>query len=109
MSEENKTVVRQIEEAWDANQLDKLDQYFAPNFHQHSRPPGTPDTLENAKAMHKMSMAAFPDRRTTVEDMVAEGDNVAVRVRMQGSNKGGFPPFGVPANDNKVDIEWISI
>jgi predicted ester cyclase len=109
MSEENKAVVRQIEEAWNANALDKLDQYFAPNFHQNSRPPGAPDTLEGAKAVHGMTMAAFPDRRTTIEDMVAEGDKVAVRVRMQGTNTGGMPWFGVPANDKPVDIEWISI
>ncbi len=39
MSEANKNIVRQIEEAWNANELDKLDAFFAPNFAQHSGPP----------------------------------------------------------------------
>jgi predicted ester cyclase len=58
---------------------------------------------------HKMSMQAMPDRKTTIEDIVAEGDQVVVRMRMTGTNKGGFSWFNVPANDKPVDIEWISI
>ena len=41
--------------------------------------------------------------------MIAEDDKVAVRVRITGTNTGGFPWLGIPANGNKVDIEWISI
>jgi predicted ester cyclase len=105
----NKTVVRQIEEAWNANQLDKLDGLFVPGFVQHSAVPGLPATLENAKQMHQMSMQAMPDRKTEIMEMVAEGDRVVVRMRITGTNTGGFPWLGVPANGNQVDVEWISI
>ena len=57
---------------------------------------------------HQASMQAFPDRRTTIEDMIAEGDRVVVRMRMTGTNTGGLPWFGVPANGKKVDVQWIS-
>jgi len=109
MSEANKNVVRQIEEAWDANQLDKLDPLFAPEFKQWSGFPGMPPTMESAKQAHMMAMQAMPNRKTEIQEMVAEGDKVTVRIRMTGTNTGGFPMLGVPANGNKVDIEWISI
>jgi len=109
VSEANKSVVRQIEEAWNANQLDRLDALFAPGFDQHASVPGRPATLENAKQMHQMSVQAMPDRKTEIMEMIAEDDKVAVRVRITGTNTGGFPWLGVPANGNKVDVEWISI
>ena len=109
MSEANKDVVSQIEQAWDANQLDKLDALFAPGFIQHAAVAGLPATLDNAKQMHQMSMQAMPDRKAQVLETIAEGDKVAVRVRLTGTNTGGFAWIGVPANGNKVDIEWISI
>jgi steroid delta-isomerase-like uncharacterized protein len=109
MSDANKQVVRQVEEAWNSNQLDKLDALFAPGFVQHSGVPGRPPTLDEAKQMHQMAMQALPDRRTEIMEMIAEDDKVAVRVRVTGTNAGGFPWLGVPANGNKIEIEWISI
>jgi|SRR5918996_3052018 predicted ester cyclase len=105
MSEQNKAVVRQVEEAWNADNLDALDDLFAPDFVTHAGGPG----LEPGKNMHQLSKGAFPDRRTTIEEMVAEGDKVAVRLHMTGTNTGGLPWLGVPANNNKADVEWISI
>ena len=55
------------------------------------------------------AIQALPDRKTEIQEMVAEDDRVAVRIRMTGTNTGGFPFLNVPANGNKVDIEWISI
>ena len=104
----NAEVVRQIEAAWDSNQLDKLDALFAPNFTQNAAAI-TPASLEGAKQTHGMSMQAMPDRKTEVLETIAEGDKVAVRVRLTGTNTGGFSWLGIPANGNKVDVEWISI
>jgi len=56
-----------------------------------------------------MTMQAFSDRKTAVQDIIAEGDQVAVRVRMTGTNSGGMPWLNIPANGRPVDIEWISI
>jgi predicted ester cyclase len=109
MSEENKNIVRAIERAWNSDSTDSLPQYFAANFHQHNGVPGMPDSLESALAAHGMSKQAFPDRQTSIEDIVAEGDDVVVRMRMTGTNKGGLPWFGIPANDAPVNVEWIGI
>jgi steroid delta-isomerase-like uncharacterized protein len=109
VSEANKHVIRQIEEAWDSNELDKLDALFAPNFAQHSPFPGVTPTMETAKEAHRAAMAAMPDRKAEIMEMLADDDKVAVRMRVTGTNTGGFPAFGIPANGNKADVEWISI
>ena len=41
--------------------------------------------------------------------MFGESDQVVARIRMTGTNTGGLPWFGIPANDAKVDLEWVQI
>jgi predicted ester cyclase len=106
MSQENAAVVRAIEEAWDNGKLDELDQYFAEGFdNARSATPGLPTGLLGAKMSHQGVMKSFPDRRAEILDLIAEGDRVVVRIRVTGTNQGGFPPFGVPANGKPIDIE----
>jgi predicted ester cyclase len=107
--EENKVIVQQVEQAWNTGDLDVLDNLFAPNFIAHNAIPGMPPGLEGAKMAHMGSVQALPDRRTTIEDMFAEREYVVARVRMTGTNQGGFPWLSIPANGNKVDIQWTSI
>ena len=92
MSEANKSVIHQIEEAWNSNELDKLDAFFAPGFVQHSGFPGAIPTLETAKQAHQMSMAAMPDRTAKIQEVISDDDKVVVRMRVTGTNTGGFPP-----------------
>ena len=108
MSEQNKEVVRKVEEAWDSQDLDALDQYFAPEFdNSASAFPGLPPGLAGAKMAHQGSMQSFPDRKVVIEELVAEGDTVAVRARITGTNQGGFPLFNVPANGARIDIPFV--
>ncbi len=103
-------VVRTIEGIWNDGKLDELDDYFAPNFNNSASgvsmlPPG----LEGAKMAHQMSMQAFPDRRTEIIDIFGSGDKVCVEVRCTGTNEGGVPWLGAPANGAKVDFRWMSV
>jgi predicted ester cyclase/quinol monooxygenase YgiN len=107
--EANKAVVRRIEEAWNANDLAALDDLFAPNFVAHNAVPGMPAGLAGAKMAHQASMISFPDRRTSIEELIGSGDTVVVRVRMMGTNQGGLTWAGVPANGNPVNVTWISL
>lgn len=47
--------------------------------------------------------SAFPDFRMELEDLVAEGDVVAARVRYSGTHRGEW--FGIPATGRPVDVE----
>lgn len=47
--------------------------------------------------------SAFPDIHHHVEDLVAEDDTVAVRLRLEGTHTGAF--MGVPASDAPIAVE----
>ena len=109
-SDRNKETVRAVEEAWDRQDLDGLDQHFAPNFdNSGSGVPGLPGGLKGAKMAHAASMQSFPDRRIHIEELLAEGDKVMVRARITGTNRGGFPMMNVPPNGAPIDIAFVGI
>jgi len=51
--------------------------------------------------------SAFPDVHVTIDDMVVEGERVAVRFTLGGTHKGEF--MGVPPTSKKVTIGEIGI
>jgi len=108
--EDNKKTVQLVEEAYNRGDLDSLDQYFSPKFDNSAAvAPGMPLGLEASKQGHLMSMQSFPDRTTEILEMIGEGNKVMARIRTTGTNSGGVPWFGAPANNNKIDFEWVSI
>jgi predicted ester cyclase len=45
---------------------------------------------------------SVPDLKTTVEDMIEEGDKIAVRLTITGTHRG--PMFGVAATDKPLNL-----
>ena len=107
MSDANKDAVRKIEDAWNHNKLDELDQHFASDFNNaESAVPGVPPGLAGAKMVHGMVMQSFPDRKVEIVDMIGEGDRVWIRTKVSGSNTGGAAWLGQPdKNGNKFQID----
>jgi len=95
-AEENKAVVRRyIEEAWNRHNIDAADELVSPEYLNHAA------SAENQRAGVKYSLnwlfSIFPDHRFDIEDVVAEGDTVAVRGTCSGTHEGellGIPPTG---------------
>src|SRR2546421_10962996 len=79
MSQTNADLVRQVEEAWAANDLSALDGRIASDLVSHDALPRAPGGLDGAKTAHPMSMASFPVRDMTIKDVVADWDRVAGR------------------------------
>lgn len=52
-------------------------------------------------------LAAFPDASFVVENMLAEGDFVAIRVTMRGTNLGPFR--GIPATGKKIEMGYMDL
>jgi predicted ester cyclase len=109
MSQENVDVVIALEKAWDSNQVDDIDKYFADDYLSHAGIPGMPATLDAFKMAHQMSLSAMPDRKVEILDTMTDGDKVMVRSVMTGTNTGGFPWFGVGPNGAKVQADVISV
>ena len=100
MSEENKALVRRLFEESDRRKTFP-GELCATGFTVH--PPGTPPmNLEAFQQFVAMYYTAFADLSVNVEQMVAEGDRVAVRVVAQGTHTGEFR--GIPASGKKVSV-----
>ena len=110
-TEENKATVRRaIEEGWNQGHAAVFDELNAPNFIYHD--PGAPDvrTREDYKRWVTESRRAFPDLHLTIEDMIAEGDQVVMRWTFRGTNTGALvTPIPLPATGKQVTGAGITI
>ena len=112
--EENKTLVRRdFEEIWIKGNLDVIDEIYDANFVKYSNDDKPkvhgPEELKQTATVHRTT---FPDMQFAIEDMVAEGDKVAVRWTFTGTHKGklvvGIPPTGLQATMTGIAIYRIT-
>ena len=106
MSEENKAVVRRFYEVFRAGDMSIVDEVLSSSFVEHNPFPEQAPGPEGMKQLLGMMRAAFPDSAILLEDLVAEGDKVAVRAEMTGTHRGEF--MGIPATGKKVTVTGIS-
>ena len=106
--EQNKAVILRAEAGvWNKGDLAAADATYAPDFVCHFvdgiewRGQGG---IKAAVASHRRS---FPDWHERVDDMIAEGDRVAIRIHSTGTQLGAFN--GIPATGKRVSIEEIHI
>jgi len=66
------------------------DQIIAPDFVDHTNPPGMQHGLAGHKAIVALFRTAFPDQWWQIEDLIAEGDRVVARTTMTGTHRGDF-------------------
>ena len=88
-AEEHKAIVRRfVEEVQNRGDLAALDELCAPDFVNHSAPPGVPPTREGLAQLTALFRQAFPDGEMVIEDMLAERDRVATRKTFRGTHRG---------------------
>lgn len=103
--DQNQEVMRQvIEEGFNKGNYDALDSLFALNVQEHQF--GMKPTLQGLKEDIQFLRTAFPDLHLTIEDMVAEGDKVWIRMTSRGTNRGSFmgPPTNKPMKITVMDV-----
>ena len=100
MSEENKAIVRRWVEAFNEGNVDAVDELVTDSYVRHD--PNSPEVRgpEEEKQLIAMYRSAFPDLHFTVEDMVAEGDKVLIRVGIRATHKGEL--LGVPPTEKRL-------
>lgn len=105
-TEENKTLIRQFFAALNRCDMTAFE-LFAPQAVHHHPFPRTPLGREGNKQGILILLAAFPDWHTTIEDLVAEGEKVVVRMTPQGTHQGTL--FGMLPTGKRVTAEGIAI
>ena len=76
---ENKEIIRKLYEDGFRNDPDRLEQFFTPGYVDHTLVKNLAGLKTNLKAFH----TAFPNASWKIEDMIAEGEKVAVRSEMK--------------------------
>jgi steroid delta-isomerase-like uncharacterized protein len=105
--EENKSIVRRYQEIYNSNDLEHLTEVISEAVLTPNIMPGVPHGLEGAKAAHRIMLAGFPDYQTKIEDMIAEGNKVAARIKMTGTHTGEF--IGIPPTGRQISFTGMYI
>lgn len=107
-AEKNKAAVRRwVEQGFNQHNLDEFDVYFSPDLVNHELAPNMPQGLEGTKLLASTFFAAYPDIQVTVEDLLAEGDQVVLRWSARGTHTGEL--MGIPPTGKEVTITGIAI
>jgi predicted ester cyclase len=104
--EKNKALIRKVIEALNNQDLSLLDDLVAPNYFDHTVKQG----LEWYKQSLIMLYKGFPDFYGTIEDIIAEGNEVWALVTYTGTHTGeylGFAPSGKKVSYKSVTIKRI--
>lgn len=106
-AEENKEIVRRFfEEGPSKGNLNVADELLSPDFILHVPLPSSPG-IEGINEVITACRAAFEHLNVTIEDMVADGNNVAARFTARGIHKGNF--MGLPATGKPITMTGIEI
>lgn len=113
-TEENKEIVRRfIEDCSNGRNDALLDEIISPDRVSHgtqSARAGAPDLPRGVAGVRQLQgqvFAIWPDNHWTIEDMIAEGDEVVVRMTSHATHQGVYR--GIPASGRPVSFSstWI--
>ena len=85
----------------------RLDEVLADDFVAHDLGPGMPPGKEGMRTLLRVWRRAFPDWTDTIQDVIAQGDLVVIRVRATGTHLGpiaGIAPTGRPVAWDIIEI-----
>ena len=82
--------VRAFYDFWNTGDEALLQEAIAPNFTDHTLPPGRPQGPEGPAFASRRFRAAVPDLKLTVEKMIVAGDYVTVHMSFTGHFTGKF-------------------
>jgi predicted ester cyclase len=84
-----------------------VDDFFAPDFISHNNPPGFPPGVEGVKRFFAMFRDAFPDVAVQIDEIVADGDRVAVATTFTGTHEGEL--MAIAPTGRRVSVTGIDI
>ena len=102
--EENKAIVRRFFDALNRKDLTLLDEIVAPDYVDQTR---QLRGRENLKQLVTLVFKALPDFHETLEDIIAEGDKVWVRFKVEGTHTGEYR--GIAPTGKKITVVGVLI
>jgi steroid delta-isomerase-like uncharacterized protein len=106
--EANKELVRTYTQTvFNEHHTDRASDFLAREVKWHGGTLGTAEGLDNVAALVRGFIDALPDLTATEQDIVAEGDTVAVRYVVEATHKGDL--LGIPATGRRVRWEAVDV
>lgn len=107
-AEENKAIVRRFMQAYNDRELDIFEELVAEHYVDHVF---EQTGRENLKQLFTTAFEGFPDWYESIEDIIAEGDRVWVRVKATGTHTGEWNLFGalLPPTGKTVELNMVFI
>lgn len=105
--ERNKQLVEAFAEAINQRDWQRLDELVAIDFVRHSYAAPGVSSRQQLKRYLREEFVVFPDAFESIEDMVAEGNRVAVRHRFCGTQAAPMGPY--PAKGKVLTADYLAI
>jgi len=107
-TEENKAAERRLIDAvWNKHNPGAVDEFVAPDVVEHNPILGLGPGREGFRHALEVLFGAFPDVEITIDDLIAEGDNVVERWTGRATHRGAF--MGIPPTNKRVTVAGIDI
>ena len=107
MPHDNKALLRRwFDEVWNSRRRDAIDELAHPDVVTYGLGEGgAPGGIDQFVPFRDRFLATFPDLHIAVEDVIAEGDKTAARIRATGTHTGAA--MGIPPTGKKVTVTGL--
>jgi steroid delta-isomerase-like uncharacterized protein len=104
----NKAIVRRmIGQVWNERRVDLIEEFYTEDVLQHIFGISSKPELESVREAVSRILDTYPDLHHTIEDEIAEGDNVVNRWTMKGNLHSEM--IGIPAAGKEVVLSGVTI
>ena len=101
------SVQRFMDEVINAGNMPVADEVLGAEFFDHTAYPGVPPSRAGRKMTLGMFRAAFPDLHITTNEMIAEGDMLAIRHTICGTHQHEF--MDIPPTGRRIEVAGVTI
>jgi predicted ester cyclase len=107
-AEANKAIIhRLVEEVYNEGNLEVADELVAHDVYNHLAVPDYQHGVEGFKHVIEWVRSIGRDTRYEIDDIIAEGDRVAVRITVSGTHTGELR--GIPPTGKRVSVDYFPL